>query len=48
MGAYKKGTNARIDEAINKIDKINNFLRQEIMQSFNYQQALKNMAEALK
>jgi flagellum-specific ATP synthase len=48
IGAYKKGTNARVDEAINKIDKINNFLKQEIMQSFSYQQTIKIMAEALK
>jgi flagellum-specific ATP synthase len=48
IGSYKKGTNPRIDEAINKIDNINNFLKQEIMQSFSYQQTLKIMAEALK
>ena len=48
IGQYKKGTNPRIDEAINKIDNINNFLKQEIMESFNYQQTLKIMTEALK
>ncbi|MCL2099695.1 MAG: FliI/YscN family ATPase, partial [Oscillospiraceae bacterium] len=48
IGAYKKGTNPRVDEAINKIDKINDFLKQEITQSFNYQQTIKIMTEALK
>lgn len=48
IGAYKRGTNAKVDEAISKIDKINSFLKQEIMQSFSYQQTVKLMAEALK
>lgn len=48
IGAYKKGTNANVDEAINKIDKINNFLKQEIMESFSYQQTIKIMTDALK
>jgi flagellum-specific ATP synthase len=48
IGAYKKGTNPKIDEAINKMDKINNFLKQEIMQTFSYQQTIKIMSEALR
>jgi flagellum-specific ATP synthase len=47
-GAYKKGTNPNIEEAINKIDGINAFLRQEVMEVFDYNRTLKMMAEALK
>jgi flagellum-specific ATP synthase len=47
-GQYKKGSNSKIDESINKIDKINDFLRQETTGSFTYEKTLKIMAEALK
>ena len=47
-GAYKKGSNAKIEEAINKIDKINAFLKQEVMEVFDYNKTLKFMAESLK
>jgi flagellum-specific ATP synthase len=48
IGAYRRGSNPRIDEAINKIDKINGFLKQGINESFTHQQTVKIMAEALK
>lgn len=48
IGAYKKGTNPKIDEAINKIDKINGFLKQGVMEKFDYNKALKLMSDAIK
>jgi flagellum-specific ATP synthase len=35
IGAYKKGTNAKLDEAIDKIDEINAFLKQKVNESFD-------------
>jgi len=35
IGAYKKGTNRKLDEAINKIDEINAFLKQKINEAFD-------------
>jgi len=35
IGAYKKGTNRKLDEAINKIDEINDFLKQKINEAFD-------------
>ncbi|WP_022851945.1 flagellar protein export ATPase FliI [Limisalsivibrio acetivorans] len=37
IGAYVKGSNPKIDEAIAKIDKINNFLRQGMNESYKYE-----------
>ena len=48
IGAYKKGTNSEIDEAIEKIAKINAFLQQGIDEKFDYKRAVKLMADALK
>jgi len=48
IGAYKKGTNPALDEALRKIDKINSFLRQEIEGAFSYEETLKMMADAVK
>jgi flagellum-specific ATP synthase len=47
IGAYKKGANKEIDEAIEKIDKINAFLKQDIMEKFNYDESVKLMKSAL-
>ncbi|MCL2773720.1 MAG: flagellar protein export ATPase FliI [Oscillospiraceae bacterium] len=47
-GAYKKGSNAKIEEAINKIDKINAFLKQEVMEVFDYNKTVKLMADTLR
>jgi flagellum-specific ATP synthase len=37
IGAYKKGTNPKLDEAIDKIDEINAFLKQKIHEAFDLQ-----------
>jgi len=46
IGAYKKGTNAALDEAINKIDAINGFLQQRVKESFDLEETVK-MLEAV-
>jgi flagellum-specific ATP synthase len=40
IGAYAKGSNPKIDEAIERMDKINAFLIQGITERFPYQQSL--------
>ena len=40
-GAYKKGTNPALDEAIKKIDKINDFLMQGMYESFSMEDTIK-------
>lgn len=40
IGAYKKGANPALDEAVSKINRINAFLRQEIDESFSYEETL--------
>lgn len=40
IGAYKKGINPELDFAISHIDKINEFLRQGITQSFKFEETL--------
>ncbi|MDR1322375.1 MAG: FliI/YscN family ATPase [Gracilibacteraceae bacterium] len=47
IGAYKKGSNPRVDRALRYIDRLNAFLRQEIEASFTYDETLALMAEAL-
>ncbi len=47
IGAYKAGTNPKLDYALNKIDAINNFLKQSITESFTYEQNIKNMKAIL-
>ena len=41
IGAYKKGSNKKIDEAINKIDIINEFLKQEKGEKITFEESLK-------
>ena len=48
IGAYKAGTNQKLDYALKKIDLINNFLMQGIQESFSYQDSVKAMEAALK
>ncbi len=43
IGAYKKGTNPKLDEAIEKIEAINNFLKQNINESSTFEQTLEQM-----
>jgi flagellum-specific ATP synthase len=41
IGAYNKGSNKRIDKAIELIDDINKVLRQQIMESYTFNETLK-------
>ncbi len=41
IGAYKKGSNKKIDKAINKIDIINEFLKQEKGEKITFEESLK-------
>ncbi|MCR5007750.1 MAG: flagellum-specific ATP synthase FliI, partial [Oribacterium sp.] len=43
IGAYKKGTNAALDEAVSKYVDINKFLCQGTKESFSYDDVLKQM-----
>ena len=43
IGAYKKGNNPALDEAVEKINGINDFLRQEVDESFSYEDTLRIM-----
>ena len=43
IGAYAKGSNAKIDLAISKIDQMNQFLRQEINEKVDLAQCLEQM-----
>ena len=45
IGAYKKGTNPALDDAIGKIDKVNEFLKQDINESFTFEETFKLMEE---
>ncbi len=47
IGAYKPGTNPKLDEAISKIDKINGFLRQGTSESFSLDETVKMLMEAV-
>jgi flagellum-specific ATP synthase len=47
IGAYKKGSNPRIDRAIEKIDLINTFLRQQVEESSTFEQTLEKLKEIL-
>ncbi|MEA4831996.1 putative ATP synthase YscN [bioreactor metagenome] len=48
IGAYKTGTNTKIDDAINNIDRINDFLRQGVEERFSFDQTYKMMNEIIK
>ncbi|MGN0588448.1 MAG: flagellar protein export ATPase FliI [Ruminiclostridium sp.] len=47
IGAYKAGTNPKLDEAISKIDKINAFLCQKTNESFTIDETVKLLMEAV-
>lgn len=47
IGAYKKGSNKALDESISKIDRINGFLTQEIDDSFEFDDTVKLLKEAV-
>ncbi len=44
IGAYKKGTNPKLDEAIEKIEQINQFLQQDINESSTFEQTIEQMS----
>ena len=48
IGAYKKGTNPALDEALKKIDKINAFLQQGTDEAFSFEQTVKMLKDAVK
>ena len=43
IGAYKRGSNPSIDEAISYIDKVNRFLLQERDEKFTFEETLNIM-----
>lgn len=45
IGAYKKGTNKKLDEAISKIDAVNSFLKQGINESFTFDETVNLMEQ---
>lgn len=45
IGAYKSGSNPKIDYAIAKIDAVNEFLMQDVNDKFDYEQAVGMMRE---
>lgn len=45
IGAYKKGNNPALDEAVMKIDRLNEFLKQGISENFSYEETLSFMED---
>jgi flagellum-specific ATP synthase len=43
IGAYKAGTNPRLDYAISKIDSINDFLKQQVDKAYSYEETIEIM-----
>lgn len=48
IGAYKAGSNPKLDFALSKIDEINGYLMQGINESFTYEQCIERMQKILK
>ena len=48
IGAYKPGTNRKLDFALSKIDAVNAFLRQEIDEAFSYEETIAFIKEIVK
>ncbi len=48
IGAYKPGTNPALDEAVRKIDGINNFLTQKTDEAFTMEETIRLLEEAVK
>ncbi len=48
IGAYKAGSNPKLDFALSKIDDINGFLMQGINEAFTYEESLKAMEKVMK
>lgn len=47
IGAYKAGTNRKLDFALTKIDGINRFLMQGVNEAFSYEETLQQMEQIL-
>ncbi|MBN1142166.1 MAG: flagellum-specific ATP synthase FliI, partial [Deltaproteobacteria bacterium] len=47
IGAYRKGSNAKIDQALARIEAINRFLRQPMHERVTLETTLKEMAQVL-
>jgi len=48
IGAYKPGTNRKLDFALSKIDAVNDFLTQDVDEAFSYDSCLREMERILK
>lgn len=48
IGAYKAGTNSKLDYALGKIDGINQFLMQGINESFSYEESLEQLRRIMR
>ena len=48
IGAYKAGTNPKLDHALSKMDAINQFLMQGTDESFSYEESLEQLRRILK
>ncbi len=48
IGAYKSGTNQKLDFALTKIDEINGFLMQGTKEAFSYEQCLEELHKILR
>lgn len=47
IGAYKRGSNEALDEAVSKINRINRFLEQDVDESFEYDETVALMKEII-
>ncbi|MPN60862.1 Flagellum-specific ATP synthase [bioreactor metagenome] len=47
IGAYKTGANPLLDEAVAKMDRINDFLTQEVSQRCSYEETLSHLAKIM-
>jgi flagellum-specific ATP synthase len=45
IGAYKSGMNPKLDEAVGKVDDIHDFLKQQVDQSFTFEETINLMHE---
>jgi len=48
IGAYEKGSNAKIDDAIAMIDKINHYLQQDRSESVNFKESIAQLETLFK
>ena len=48
IGAYKAGSNRKLDFALSKIDAVNGFLTQGVVESLSYEACIRQMREILK